>query len=52
MTDPYREKYVAFVYMLSFSALVQSTADDPKKKRAKIVAAMDRVSVSTCENPR
>jgi hypothetical protein len=25
------------------------TADDPKK-RAKIVAAMDRLSVSTCEN--
>lgn len=50
MTDPYREKYVAFVDMLGFSALVQSTADDPKK-RAKIVAAMDRLSVSTCENP-
>ena len=29
MTDPYREKYVAFVDMLGFSAHLQSTADNP-----------------------
>lgn len=50
MADCYREKYVAFVDMLGFSKLVQSTADEPSK-RGQIVAAMDRLSVSTCENP-
>ncbi|MFN3878024.1 MAG: hypothetical protein ACK4MH_06580 [Brevundimonas sp.] len=51
MADCYREKYVAFIDMLGFSALVATTADDPSL-RPNIAEAMDVMRSSTAQNEK